>query len=281
MIPSFLSAVICVLLSASLWAECAPDYRSDPKGEVIITDLIVTGTTTLGSAELGAIRGKLIGTCADENPEQLEEFIGNRFQDQGYFAAKIQNLNVRTVDPLSQPKQVALQAEVHEGERYKLSEIRFSGNHALSSEELRAAFPLRKGAVFKRNEIAGSFERIRKLYAQHGYGDVTFIPQTELASGTVILTLDITEGPQYHMGQLRIFGKEEVAERLKAEWGLREGAVFDFSYPTKYASHSGFPVDEYIHLIRNCPSARIDVQLIVDRSDPQLQSEPGNVNCSE
>ena len=79
----------------------------------------------------------------------------------------------------------------------------------------------------------------------------------------------------------RIFGKEEVAERLKAEWGLREGAVFDFSYPTKYASHSGFPVDEYIHLIRNCPSARIDVQLIVDRSDPQLQSEPGNVNCSE
>jgi hypothetical protein len=252
----------CVLVSASSWAECTPDYRSDKHSGVFIADLAISGTTTMGSSELTAIRSKLIGACADEITDELETIIKIQFQNQGYFAVTVQNLDVKMLDPLVQPKQVALQAEVIEGQRYKLSQIKFTGNHVLTAEELRGKFSLRKGDLFKRSEIAGSFEGVRKLYGQHGYGDLTFVPETQLASGTVILTLNITEGSQYHMGQLKVFGKEEIADRLKGEWRLPEGAVFDFSYPTAYAEQNGFPTDDYIHLVRNCPKATVDVQLI-------------------
>lgn len=278
-------ALVCMLLAAVLWADCAPDYRSDKRAGVFIADFIIT--SSLGSSELAVIRSKLIGACADEKTDDLEELVRALFQNEGYFAATVKNLDLKMLDPLAQPKHIQLEAEVAVGQLYRLADIKFVGNHAFAAPKLRNAFALRKGDVFKRDKIGGSFEGVRKLYSRRGFGDLVFVPDTEnLANSTVILTLTIREGPQYHMGKLKVFAKQDVAERLQSEWRLPEGAIFDFGYVGKYLEAnrellpSGFSPDD-LRIVRNCPDASIEVRLILDQTAPALQSQPTDVRCEE
>jgi outer membrane protein assembly factor BamA len=209
------------------------------------------------------------------------------FQNEGYFAATVKNLDLKMLDPLAQPKHIKLEADVAVGQLYRLAEIKFVGNHASAAPKLRNAFSLRKGDVFKRDKIAGSFEGVRKLYSRRGFGDLVFVPDTEnLANSTIILTLTIMEGPQYHMGKLKVFAKQDVAERLQSEWRLPEGAVFNFDYVGKYLEANrellpnGFGPGD-VRIVRNCPKASIEVRLILDQTTPSLQSQPTDVKCEE
>jgi hypothetical protein len=68
-----------------------------------------------------------------------------------------------------------------------------------------------------------------------GFIELTFIPDTEnLFNATVNLSVSVMEGRQYRMGRLEIFAKKEVADKLRAEWQMTEGAVFDRTYLDKY-----------------------------------------------
>jgi outer membrane translocation and assembly module TamA len=281
------TALVCMLFAPVLWADCAPDYRSDKRAGAFIEDFIINEASNLGSSELAEIRNKLIGACADEQADDLEELIRALFQNEGYFAATVKNLDLKTLDPLAQPKHIQLEADVAVGQIYRLAEIKFVGNHAFAAAKLRNVFFLREGDVFKREKIAGSFVGVRKLYSMSGFGDLVFEPDTEnLANSTVILTLMITEGPQYHMGKLKVFAKQDVAERLQSGWRLPEGAVFNFDYVGKYleANRELLPRDFIpgdLRIVRNCPDASIEVRLILDQTAPTLQSQPTDVKCEE
>ena len=287
MFRTIATALVCFVFAAVLWADCAPDYRSEKKAGVFIEDLVIDETSGIGSNRLSAMRNKLIGACADEKTEDLEELIRALFQNEGYFAATVKNLDLKTLDPLAQPKHIRLEAEVAVGQLYRLAEIKFVGNHAFAASRLRNAFSFQKGDVFKRDMIAASFDGVRKLYSRSGFGDLVFVPDTEnLANSTVVLTLTITEGPQYHMGKMKVFAKQDVAERLQSEWRLPEGAVFNFDYVGTYLEAnrkllpSGFIPDD-LRIVRNCPESSIEVRLILDQMAPTLQTQPDDVNCGE
>lgn len=135
-----------VFLSATfLPAECVNDYRSNKNAGILISDFTITGTLTIGATELAQITSDLLGSCFDEDSEELEERIRASFQDRGYFAVKVNSLGFKPRDPLAVPKPVTLEAEVSDGPRYKLGEITFLGNHSFSSEKLREQFPVKKG----------------------------------------------------------------------------------------------------------------------------------------
>ena len=279
--------LVCILFAPFLRADCVPDYRLDKRAGVFIADIIINETSSLGSSQLAAIRNKLIGACTDENTDDMEELVRAAFQNEGYFTAKVNNLDVKTTDPLARPKHIKLEADIAVGQLYRLAEIKFVGNHAFATAKLRSVFSLRKGEVFKRNKIASSFEGVRKLYSRHGFGDLVFEPDTEnLANSTIILTLTIMEGPRYHMGKLKVFGKQDVAERLQSQWHLPEGAVFNFDYIAKYLEANrellprGFSPDDS-RIVRNCPEASIEVRLVLDQTVPTLLSQPNDVKCEQ
>lgn len=281
-------ALVCILFAAFLRAECAPDHRSDKGAGVFIADFIIKETSGLSSSQLATIRNKVIGACTDENTDDLGELVRAVFQNEGYFAATVDNLDVKTIDPLAHPKHIKLEADIAVGQLYRLAKIKFVGNHAFAAAKLRSVFSLRKGAVFKRYKVAGSFGGVRNLYSRHGFGDLTFVPDTEsLANSTIILTLTIMEGPQYHMGKLKVFGKQQdVTERLRSQWQLPEGAVFNFDYVAKYLEANrellprGFSPNDS-RIVRNCPEASIEVRLILDQTVPTLQSQPNDVECEQ
>jgi outer membrane protein assembly factor BamA len=274
------------LSAAFLHAECVNDHRSNKNAGILITDFTISGTQTIGATELARITSDLIGSCFDEDSEELEERIRASFQDRGYFSAKVNSLGFKPRDPLGVPKPVTLEADISDGPRFKLGEITFVENHAFSSEKLREQFPLKRGELFERGKVASGLDSLRKLYGTQGFLDFTAIPDTKFASnGTANLNISIQEGPQYHMGRLDIVADKEVAARLLPEWKQAEGDVYDHTYIDQYLDANrdllpvGFSIAN-IHRIQNCPDAVVEVRLIIDPADTS-HAEPKNVPCEE
>src|SRR5215469_1052788 len=200
----FTIGVFCIFLATNLWADCAPDYRSDKKSGVFIEDFVINGTSALSSQDLLKIRSRLIGACIDGDTDDVKLLVKGFFQNDGYYAVDIKNLSIHVVDALAQPKSVNLEADVAEGQIFKFGQVRFVGNHAFQEPELRQRFQVRKGEIFNRGALAAGLHSVRKLYSRNGFGDVTFTPDdtADLGNSSVNLTVTIVEGLQYHMGKL-------------------------------------------------------------------------------
>jgi outer membrane protein assembly factor BamA len=284
---AFAFVLLSALLSADCIADCIKnqDHRSNKNAGLLITDINITGTQTLSSDEVSEITNELIGSCFDDNSEEIGERIRGSFQDKGYFASVLASLRIKPGDPTAVPKPVSLLAEVQEGPRYRLAEIEFVGNHAFSTAELRSQFPLKKGGLFSGDKIATGLDSLRQLYVTKGFIDLFFIPDTEFQSNaTLNLSVSVTEGRQYHMGKLEIFAKKEISDRLRAEWQLPEGALFDLTYIRKYISTNRALLppefqEEHVQVVRDCQDATVEVRLPIDPVDPRSQSTPKHVEC--
>lgn len=279
---------LIIFLSASfLPAQCVNDNRTNKNAGILVTDFTISGTQTISATDLARITGDLIGSCFDEDSEEMEERVRALFQDRGYFKSEVKGLRFKPRDPLGVPKPVTLEGEVSEGARYRLAEITFVQNHAISSQKLREQFPLKKGELFERGKVASGLESLRKLYGTQGFLDFTAIPDTKFGSNaTVDLNLSINEGPQYHMGKLETVADKEVAAKLHAEWKLAEGDVYDYYYIEQFLETNrdslprGFSRAN-VHTIQNCPDAVVEVRLLVDPAKDTSQAEPKNVPCED
>jgi outer membrane protein assembly factor BamA len=281
--------LICIPLSGMLWASCPKkqDHRDDKNSGVLITDFVITGTQSLSTRELADIESKMTDSCFNEDSEELGERIRALFQDRGYFTVEVKSVRIKPTDVLGVPKPITLEADVAEGQRYKLAQVKVVENHAFSAEKLRSQFPMKPGQLFERSKVAAGLESLRKLYVQDGFLDFAVIPGTEVSSNaTVLLTLTVEEGQQYHMGQLHILAKKETAEKLRGDWQLQEGAVFDFGYIDRYVDANreklpdGFNRED-VQLVRDCPKASVDVRLLVDPIYVAQQPQPKDITCEK
>jgi len=279
--------VLLVVTSFSVlaYAQCSKDNRPDEHGGVVVTDFTINGTTTLNSTELARLSGEFVGSCYNDDSEEMQERLRAGFQERGYFAVEVKHLTFKSSDPLGTPKPVAVEAEVVEGPKYKLAKITFLENHAVSTETLRGEFPLKPGDVFERGKIVSGLESLRKLYASRGFLDFTCIPDTEPASnGTITLNLTIDEGSQYHMGTLEILAGKETAARLRAEWKIAEGSAYDSTYIRKFIEKNsdllpkGFTAAD-ARQVMNCPEGVVEVSLMVDPREGKSELPVKNIPC--
>jgi hypothetical protein len=156
MFRTIATALVCMLFATVLWADCAPDYRSDKRAGVFIADFIINETSSLDSSQLAAIRSKLIGACADEKTDDLEELVRAMFQNEGYFAATVKNLDLKMLDPLAQPKHIKWHHEhetdslLHKSEIYVDLGFHFHGFPLL---KIWPVFPLLDGVDRRRHEL--------------------------------------------------------------------------------------------------------------------------------
>lgn len=279
--------VALFLFETSLHGQCANDQRSNKNAGILISDFTITGTQTISETDLARITSDVIGSCYDEDSDEIGDRVRASFQDRGYFKVEVKSLRFKPRDPLGVPKPVTLEGEVFEGPQYKLGDVTFTNNHAFPVEELRHQFPLKKGSLAERGKIATGLESLRKLYGTRGYLDVVAIPDTEIASNaTLNLNITIEEGPQYHMGKLDVVGEKEPAERLRREWALSEGEAYDSTYIDKYISthRDLLPVNfsrASVETIQNCPDALMHVRLVIDPAQDTSHSEPKNIPCEE
>lgn len=105
---------------------------------------------------------------------------------------------------------------VQEGDKTGVKEITFVGNEAVSSYRLRSLMSttesnllsfLKTSDVYDPDRVASDLELIRRYYLKNGYADfrvtsseATFDP----ARGGYILTIVVSEGPQYKVGGVSV-----------------------------------------------------------------------------
>jgi outer membrane protein assembly factor BamA len=273
--------------SAFLVAECTHDHRTNKNAGILVTDFTISGTQTISATDLARMTTAFIGSCFDEDSEEMEERLRASFQDRGYFKVEVKTLRVKPADPLGVPKPVTIEAEVSEGLRYRLGQITFVDNHAFDADTLRREFSLKAGEVFERDKIARGLEGLRKLYGSSGFLDYMAIPETRFDSNaTTSLIMTFDEGPQYHMGKLDIVAAKEAAARLRSEWKLAEGAVYDATYVDHYLDDNRalLPVSfsrENVQIFQNCPDALVEVQMIIDPDEEPSHPAPKNVECAK
>lgn len=119
------------------------------------------------------------------------------------------------------------------GPLYHWGGITWSGNSALSTTGLNSTVKLAANATADGNQIQALWLTIAQEYSRIGYLDakVDAQPQYDDTAGKVSYRVEITEGPQFHMGQLIVTGLSVEAEKkLRDAWTLHPGAVFDELY---------------------------------------------------
>jgi len=281
--------LLACLFSVSMAAQCSKDndHRESKTGGVLIKDFTITGTQTLTSDQLARITGELTGRCFNDDSEEMSERIRASFQNRGYFAVEVKSVRFKPLDPIGVPKPVVMEADVSEGLRYKLAEISFTDNHAFPAEKLRDAFPLKTADTFERERIARGLESVRKLYSTAGYIDVMMIPATTFGSnGTVSLSINVVEGPQYHMGKLEILAQRELAARLQAQWKLAEGDAYDLSYLDRYlqANQMLLPANftrTNVAEFEDCPNAQVLLRIVIDPDLEKTTAPRRNIPCED
>jgi len=235
--------------------------------KILVDSFVVSGTQAIDAAELAEITGAITESEFNDDADEMEERIRDQFQDHGYFQAEVRKLEIKVIDPLASPKPVRLEADVKEGPLCRVSTIDFTGNHLITTEELRAMFPLKTGDVFEKSKIAGGLESMMKSQGSRGLLEAYAIPNTTFSGSTVKLDIEIHEGQQYRMGKLEIFGPAEVEEKLQARWKLESGAVFDRGYIAKFVDENSsllpasFVQADGIKVFKNCSDSTVSVHI--------------------
>lgn len=123
------------------------------------------------------------------------------------------------------------------GVQYKLSELEIGGYKAFPVESLRNLIHLKSGEPANAVQLEEDLRAVRKLYGTRGYlaAQVQAEPVMDDISATVRYRLSITEGDQFHMGELKIEGlSDEATARLAQQWQIEKGDVFDESYLARF-----------------------------------------------
>jgi outer membrane protein insertion porin family len=173
--------------------------------------------------------------------EEDTERVRFAFQDKGYFKAIVEDPKTKIRDtsginwffPIKKKhgKVVDITVPVEEGERYKLKEITFTGNKALTNNAaLRKLFKIKDGDWFSRSVIGKGLEDLRKAYSSYGYINFSPVPNTDVDEEhkTVSLRIDIDEGKQYYVRRIEFVGNTTTRDKvIRRELALDEGNVYN------------------------------------------------------
>ncbi|HYR77005.1 MAG TPA: POTRA domain-containing protein [Pyrinomonadaceae bacterium] len=141
-------------------------------------------------------------------------------------AAKAENL-ANCVDG------VTVTVPVDEGIVYSWAKSDWTGNQSLSPTELSAALGMKSGEIADGSRIDAGLKEVRTAYGRKGYLVVRIKESSQFDDSAhwVSYQFAVSEGPQYHMGNLIINGMApDLTQNLKESWTLQSGAVFDESY---------------------------------------------------
>src|SRR3984957_4647070 len=125
---------------------------------------------------------------------------------------------------------VVVMVSIAPGPAFKWGSIAWAGNSVISSGELDAIVTLKPGDIADGNKIVALWDAVQSLYGQRGYLDVKLGSQTQFddQAARVMYSVNITEGPQYHMGNLVLTGLSVDGEkRIRAAWSIPANAVFN------------------------------------------------------
>ncbi|MBN2371655.1 MAG: outer membrane protein assembly factor BamA [Vicinamibacteria bacterium] len=167
-----------------------------------------------------------------EDQENLRDFYLNH----GYVTASIGEPTVSTfdeesADPKKKPKRfIKIEIPVHEGEQYRVGDVKFEGLTVFREEPIRQLFKLKTGDVYKESRIKKGYEKLRDLYGAQGYLGWTPLTKREPdpERRVVDVVLGMQEDKRYFVGRIDFTGNTVTRDKvIRREVFMNEGEVFN------------------------------------------------------
>lgn len=178
---------------------------------------------------------------------------------------------------------------IREGNRSKIEAIKFVGNDHVKARKLRKEMETRKWWFFSWLTGKGRFkddvfdedlDKLRDYYREEGYLDVEILPENITfnypSSSELVITISVTEGRQYHIGDVQVSGsKLYPANLLKRVLRQRTGMVYrpskldkDIERLEDFYGTSGY-LDTRVRMLRkpNINTGDIDLEYEVTESE--------------
>ena len=202
----------------------------------IVREIEITGAERIKPKRLRKeMKVKLNQAVNEQALEEARQKIIEVYQGKGYNDISVEF----RVDPIDEKRGTArVVFTVTEGVRGAISQIRFEGNAHISQKVLRKQMKTRgrtliyfvdKTGRLDEVQLEQDLDKIREYYQNHGFIDVEIkeVRKDRTPKGPMIITIVISEGPQYHVRKLTISGYEHSTEaRIRAFLKLKEGSVY-------------------------------------------------------
>jgi outer membrane protein assembly factor BamA len=219
----------------------------------------------------------LIGQPYSRSKIEIFEFeqVRPTYLAHAYLRVKFDEPIAKFPAPPSNPLSgaVTVLAQIEPGPAFKWAGVEWSGNSGVSNADLDSVVQILKGDLADGNQVQAVWERALQRYQQYGFLSVDLKPTAHFddATGNVSYTVEVTEGPQYHMRNLVLTGLSVEGERrIRRAFPIPQDALFDktaydiFAQKGMAVAFAGLPVHyekigKFLQL--DPPNAKVDVLL--------------------
>jgi len=201
--------------------------------QAIVQNVQSVGNSRIADEQIIAMVGQLEGTPVDRT--QLDRAcrrIEDAYKDKGYYNALV------TVDDTELAATGIVLFQVREGERTRISDIRFEGNNSFHSDELQSEIETKEAWLLERapvdaDLIADDIGTLIQFYKDRGRLDIRVdrIITPSPNGKEAVLTFVVEEGPVYTLRSLKISAAQDdrnvfSADQLMALISVKPGDVY-------------------------------------------------------
>lgn len=161
--------------------------------------------------------------------------VEQKYRDDGFYFVTVESSTEETTNDQGD-RAILARIEITEGDRVKVTEVRFEGNALVPSDDLEDACQIRKGKRFRDEVFEQDPLRIRALYNDEGCLNAKVVESRREVSEDgegMIVTYVVEEGPQFIFDGYDVeFGDTDAQvseEKIRKELDLRPGDVFNAS----------------------------------------------------
>ena len=202
----------------------------------IIREIEITGADHVSPKRLRKeIKVRLNQAVDEQQLEDARQKIIDIYQGKGFTDVSVQF----RIDPIDEKRGTArIVFTVNEGAKGAVSEVRFEGNEHINQRVLRKQMKTRgrtflyfvdKTGRLDEVQLEQDLDKIREYYQDHGFIDVAIkeVRKERTPKGPMIITIVISEGPQYHVRKLTVSGYQATSEeKIRKLLKMKEGSVY-------------------------------------------------------
>jgi outer membrane protein insertion porin family len=155
------------------------------------------------------------------------EALRSFYLDRGYLEFAIESTQV-SITP--DKKDIYLTLNIHEGEQYKVSDIKLTGELLSKQAEMEKLIKLKQGDVFSSAKLSATTKAITDLLGTYGYAFATINPQPQInqKDRTVALTLVVDPGRRVYVRRVNVVGNSKTRDEVvRREMRQMEASWFD------------------------------------------------------
>jgi outer membrane protein insertion porin family len=154
------------------------------------------------------------------------ETLRSWYQDRGYIKF---NINSTQVSITADKKHIYITINVTEGEQYRVTEVRLSGDLVVEPERLFPSFRINAGDVYSRKEVTETVTRISDQLGNEGYAfaNVNTVPDINEDTREVTVTFFVDPGKRVYVRRINFAGNSKTRDQvLRQEMRQIEGGWF-------------------------------------------------------